>query len=81
MSSGLLFFTMSTLSNCGMEPIFSASLKTKKEILKVNILCAYNNSAPEEPKTNEASKTLNYMKQNTALDKNQHGYSDVHLDV
>lgn len=40
-SLGLLLFTMHKLSNCGMELIFGASLKiTKKERLKVNIICA-----------------------------------------
>lgn len=56
-----------------------------KWILYVQFWPTYNNSAAEEPKTNEASRTLNYMKQNTALDKNQRGHSgntdDVHLHV
>lgn len=93
-SLGLLLFVVYKFSNCGMELIFGASLKTTtkkkkkrdwKWILYVQFWPTYNNSAAEEPKTNEASRTLNYMKQNTALDKNQRGYSgntdDVHLHV
>lgn len=43
-SLGLLLFVMYKFSNCGMELIFGASLKTtkqqKKKRLKVNIICA-----------------------------------------